>query len=66
MKKLLVCLHLLLVSGLFGSHSFAQMSGGQGGGMMGGWGWGMGYGWGFGIVIVILVVLVFVYRMKRK
>ena len=67
MKKLLVCLHLLLVSGLFGSHSFAQMSGGQGGGMMGGgWGLGMGYGWGFGIIIVILAVGVVAYIMKRK
>jgi uncharacterized membrane protein len=51
---------------LAASNSFAQMSTGQGGGMMGGWGWGMGYGWGFGIIIVILVVLVLVYMMKRR
>ena len=40
MKKLLVCLHLLLVSALGTSQSFAQMGTNQGGGMMGnGWGW---------------------------
>ena len=67
MKTSLVCLYLLFVSALFGSHSFAQMGSGQSGGMMGGnWGWGMGYGWGFGIIIVILVVVVVAYVMKRK
>jgi hypothetical protein len=56
-----------LVLGLLSSHVFAQMSSGQGGGMMGGgWGWGMGYGWVFVIIIVILVVLVVAYMMKRK
>jgi len=39
---------------LTASDGFAQMSTGQGGGMMGGgWGWGMGYGWGFWIIIAI-------------
>ena len=38
-KKLLVCLYLLLVSALGGSQSFAQKGTSQGGGMMGnGWG----------------------------
>ena len=57
----------LSVMGLPSSYVFAQMSGGQGGGMMGGgWGLGMGYGWGFGIIIVILAVGVVAYIMKRK
>lgn len=56
-----------LVIGLPSPYVFAQMSGGQGGGMMGGgWGWGMGYGWGFGIIILILAVLLVVYMMRRK
>jgi len=56
-----------LVLGLLSSYVFAQMSSGQGGGMMGGgWGWGMGYGWVFVIIIVILIVLVVAYMMKRK
>jgi uncharacterized membrane protein len=65
MKRIfLIC---LLVLGLLSSYVFAQMSSGQGGGMMGGgWGWGMGYGWAFGIIIVILIVLVVAYMMKRK
>ena len=63
MKKLLL---ISLILGLFTSYVFAQMSSGQGGGMMGGgWGWGMGYGWVIVIIIVILVVLV-AYMMKRK
>ena len=69
MKKLLVWLHLLLVSALGGSQSFAQMSTSKGGGMMGnGWGWGMGFGfgWVFMIIIVILVILGIVYMMKRR
>ena len=69
MKKLLVCLHLLLVSALGGSQSFAQMGTSQGGGMMGnGWGWGMGFGFGwiFMIIIAILVILGIVYMMKRR
>ena len=69
MKKLLVCLHSLLISALGGSQGFAQMGTGQGGGMMGnGWGWGMGFGsgWAFMIIIVILVVLGIVYVMRRR
>jgi len=65
MKRILLIGFLVL--GLLSSYVFAQMSSGQGGGMMGGgWGWGMGYGWGLGIIIVILVVLFVVYMMKRK
>jgi hypothetical protein len=65
MKKLFLI--GLLVMGLPFSYVFAQMSGGQGGGMMGGgWGWGMGYGWGIGIIIVILTVLAVAYMMKRR
>jgi hypothetical protein len=69
MKKLIVCLHLLSISALGSSQSFAQMNTGQGGGMMGnGWGWGMGFGsgWVFMIIIAILVVLGIVYFMKRR
>ena len=69
MKKLLVCLHWLLVLALGTSQSFAQMSTSQGGGMMGsGWGWGMGFGfgWVFTIIIVILVILGIVYLLKRR
>ena len=69
MKKLLVCLHLLLVSALGGSQSFAQMGTSQGGGMMGnGWGSGMGFGfgWVFLIIIATLVILGVVYMTKRK
>ena len=69
MKKLLVCLHLLLVSALGGSQSFAQMGTSQGVGMMGnGWGWGMGFGfgWVFMIIIAILVIFGIVYMMKRR
>jgi hypothetical protein len=65
MKKIYLIIFLVFV--LFSSHVFAQMSGGQGGGMMGdGWGWGMGYGWGFGIIILILAVFLVAYMMKRK
>ncbi len=64
MKKILLAGFLWC---LLSPYVFAQMSGGQGDGMMGGgWGWGMGYGWGFGIIIVILVVLVVAFMMKRK
>ena len=64
MKKLILS---VLISVLFISPIYAQMSTGQGGGMMGGgWGWGMGYGWGFGIIIAILVVVVVAYMMKRR
>lgn len=64
MNRLLIVLTVLFV---FSISAFAQMSGGQGGGMMGGgWRWGMGYGWGFGIIIVILAVGVVAYMMKRR
>jgi len=64
MKRLLIVLTVLFV---FSISAFAQMSGGQSGGMMGGgWGWGMGYGWAFGIIIVILAVGVVAYMMKRR
>ena len=69
MKKLLVCLHLLLVSALGGSQSFAQMGTGQGGGMMDGgswWGMGFGFGWVFVIIVAILVILGIVYVLKRR
>jgi hypothetical protein len=64
MKKLFLI--GVVVPVLAASKTFAQMSTGQGGGMMGGWGWGMGYGWGFGIIIAILVIFGIVYMMKRK
>ena len=50
------------------SFSYAQMSTGQGGGMMGdGWGWGMNSGWFIVIIIIaILVILGIVYMMKRR
>jgi hypothetical protein len=66
MKKLILTVLILV---LFTSPIYAQMSTGQGGGMMGnGWEWGMGFGfgWVFMIVIVILVILGIVYMMKRK
>jgi len=47
--------------------AFADMSTGQGGGMMGGgWGWGMNSGWVFMIIIAILVIFGIAYMMKRK
>ena len=64
MKKLLL---IVLILGLFTSYGCAQMSTGQGGGMMGGgWGWGMNSGWFFMIIIAILVILGIVYMMKRR
>ena len=49
------------------SISYAQMSTGQGGGMMGdGWGWGMNSGWIVVIIIAFLAILAVVYMMKRK
>jgi len=63
MKKLLL---IVLILGLFTSHGCAQMSTGQGGGMMGGWGWGMNSGWFFIIIIAILVILFVVFMMKRR
>jgi uncharacterized membrane protein len=66
MKKLILTVLVLV---LFTSPIYAQMSTGQGGGMMGnGWGWGMGFGfgWVFMIIIAILVIFGIVYMMKRK
>ena len=65
MKKLLL---IVLILGLFTSYGCAQMSTGQGGGMMGGgWGWGMNSGWFIVIIIIaILVILGIVYMMKRR
>lgn len=65
MKRILLIGFLVL--GLLSSYVFAQMSSGQGGGMMGGgWGWGMNSGWFFMIIIAILVILGIVYMMKRR
>jgi uncharacterized membrane protein len=65
MKKLFLIAVEVLV--LTASNSFAQMSTGQGGGMMGGGrGWGMNYGWFFIIIIAILVIFGIVYMMKRR
>ena len=66
MKRLMIVLTALFV---FSIAAFAQMSTGQGGGMMGnGWGWGMGFGfgWVFIIIIAILAILGIVYMMKRR
>jgi hypothetical protein len=66
MKRVMIGLTILFV---FNISAFAQMSTGQGGGMMGGgWGggWGMNSGWFFMIIIAILVILGIVYMMKRK
>ncbi len=66
MKKLILT---VLILELFTSPVYAQMSTGQGGGMMGnGWGWGMGYGFGWVFVIIIAIIVIFgvVYIMKRK
>ncbi len=64
MKRFMMVLTVLFV---FRVSAFAQMSTGQGGGMMGsGWGWGMNSGWVFILIIAILVVLGIFYAMKRK
>jgi hypothetical protein len=64
MKRLMIVLTVLFV---FSISAFAQMSTGQGGGMMGGgWGRGMNSGWLFVIIIAFLVILGVVYMMKRK
>jgi hypothetical protein len=64
MKRMMVVLTVLFV---FTISAFAQMSSGQGGGMMGGgWGWGMNSGGLFVVVIAALVIIGVVYMMKRK
>ena len=64
MKGLMIVLTVLFVFSISG---YAQMSPGQGGGMMGGgWGWGMNSGWFFVIIIAILVILGIVYMTKRR
>ena len=64
MKRIMVVLTVLFV---FTISAFAQMSSGQGGGMMGGgWGWGMNSGWLFVVIIAFLVILGIVYIMKRR
>jgi uncharacterized membrane protein len=64
MKRLMIVLMVLFA---FRISAFAQMSTGQGGGMMGGgWGWGMNSGWFFMIIIAILVIFGIAYLMKRK
>jgi uncharacterized membrane protein len=64
MKRVMIVLTVLFVSGI---SAFAQTSTGRGGGMMGGgWGWGMNSGWFIVIVIAILVIFGIVYMMKRK
>ena len=64
MKKVMIFLSVLFV---FTVSAFAQMSSGQGGGMMGGgWGWGMNSGWLFVVIIAFLVILGIVYMTKRK
>ena len=65
MKRSMILLTVLFV---FSVSAFAQMSSGQGGGMMGsGWEWGMNSGWFIVIIIIaILVILGIVYMMKRR
>jgi uncharacterized membrane protein len=66
MRKLILTVLILV---LFTSPIYAQMSTGQGGGMMSnGWGWGMGFGFGwiFMLVIIVLVIFGVIYMMKRK
>ncbi len=64
MKKLILTVLVLV---LFASPIYAQMSTGQGGGMMGGgWGWGMNSGWLLMIIIAILVIVGIVYMIKRR
>lgn len=67
MKLLVVGSMLSVLMTITAGITFAQMSTGQGGGMMGGgWGMGFGFGWVFIIIIVVLVILGVVYMMKRR
>ncbi len=64
MKRLTIVFTVLFA---FTISAFAEMSTGQGSGMMGGgWGWGMNSGWFFMIIIAILVIFGIAYLMKRK
>jgi len=64
MKRFMMVLTALFV---FTASAFAQMSTGQGGGMMGGgWGWGMNSGWLFVAIIALLVIIGIAYMMKRR
>jgi len=60
---------MMVLTALFGftASAFAEMSTGQGGGMMGGgWGWGMNSGGLFVVIIAFIVILGIVYMMKRR
>jgi hypothetical protein len=64
MKRVMTVLTVLFV---FSISAFAEMSTGQGGGMMGGgWGWGMNSGWFFVVIIALLVIMGIVYMMKHR
>jgi uncharacterized membrane protein len=64
MKRVMIVLTVLFV---FSISAFAEMSTGQGGGMMGGgWGWGMNSGWLIVVIIAFLVILGIVFMMKRR
>jgi hypothetical protein len=65
-KKLIIVLMGLFV---FCFSVFAQMSNGQGGGMMGNdWGWGMGSGPGWIVILIIAILIIFslFFMMKRR
>ena len=64
MKRAMFVLTVLFVLNI---SAFAEMSTGQGGGMMGGgWGWGMNSGGLFVVIIAFIVILGIVYMMKRR
>ena len=64
MKRSMFVLSVLFVLNI---SAFAEMSTGQGGGMMGGgWGWGMNSGGFFVVIIAFIVILGIVYMMKRR
>ena len=64
MKRAMIVLTVLFVLNV---SAFAEMSTGQGGGMMGGgWGWRMNSGWLFIAIIALIVIIGIVYMMKRR
>jgi len=64
MKQAMIVLSVLFVLNI---SAFAEISTGQGGGMMGGgWGWGMNSGGLYVVIIAFLVILGIVYMMKRR